>query len=1015
MATSGKIGTKGLSTSGNRLTFEPGTVTTADNVAIPSQAEMQPCRGQMLQSEYAASTNGYIDGDSTDASSNRAKELYQWGSTLLVNYTGSGGYKLASFAAWATAPSRALVGSFTPPDPTRLRMKFAQLALSVYWTTDSGLYALDVVGGTAVRAGVQRSTGIYPSDYANSRTSNLTGNPNATGSWLQTDMAVAYRVVFGRKDANGVVKLSAPTGRYVVANPADLTMAAGTVVLAGGTVTVTLAAGQTHGLRVSDVVNLTLSGGDVGNLTATNRVILTATSAGFTYADPNGNFTNVASVVFTSGYKSVAITVSVPAEAVAGDFMQLYRTDESATAAIDPGDECHLAYERTLTATDVAFTYASVTDTTPSSSLGAPLSTNANSGDGIALGFNERPPACNDICVWDGRLWGGKTTDRHRLALRLLGVGSPNGLQTGDKIAVNTRVMTAGSMFVLTDQYLPTKNIDMTVASMALNMGVDLYDVTAYSDHDGDTGLGEVLLEQTTPNSTFTEGSSGAISAIYAATDRQTAFGDALPKLSAVVEASSSRTGSTVTITTSAAHGLTAGQTVMIARAFGSAIDANFPLGLKTIVATPLTTTFTYTEAGSAVTMAVGDYYAYAATYKSDNNQQPVRFSNPGKPWSWPLVNTLGGLPDGADVLRVAPSGGGYSLLVFLKDGAIYRVSGQYPYIVRRLDDTATLLAADSLVPHSGKLHALTTQGACSITESGVAIVGSSVEDSLREVWANIVSGSLDASTIFGTSYESDRQYQLWVPISSAYASRSYVYQSLYGQFTRFVKDRRCGLVFRGPDLLVMGDGSTNQLRIERKFFGSSLWKSFADQRTTITGSYTPISSTTMRYTTADSISGVTAGDALSLASAPNTYYRVTAVGSGHVDFAATISDDTDNAYIFRKQSISVTFAPDGGGAPGIEKRWREVQLHFGSYLAQQLSVSFANERTTSNTVTVTDSNFAFGTADTGIRLVRVSVPQSVQMGSTLNVTISLAEAFSYFQLYGVSATAEPVSERSGR
>ena len=45
--------------------------------------------------------------------------------------------KLSSFATWATSPSYAAVGSYAPPDPTVMRMKFAEMAQSLYWTTDA--------------------------------------------------------------------------------------------------------------------------------------------------------------------------------------------------------------------------------------------------------------------------------------------------------------------------------------------------------------------------------------------------------------------------------------------------------------------------------------------------------------------------------------------------------------------------------------------------------------------------------------------------------------------------------------------------------------------------------------------------------------------------------------------------------------------------------------------------------------------------------------------------------------
>lgn len=67
--------------------------------------------------------------------------------------------------------------------------------------------------------------------------------------------------------------------------------------------------------------------------------------------------------------------------------------------------------------------------------------------------------------------------------------------------------------------------------------------------------------------------------------------------------ASIARSGATVTVTTSAAHGFNPGDGVAV---WQVADAANFPKGVKTIAATPSSTTFTYTEAGATASSAGG-------------------------------------------------------------------------------------------------------------------------------------------------------------------------------------------------------------------------------------------------------------------------------------------------------------------------------------------------------------------------------------------------------------------------
>lgn len=79
-----------------------------------------------------------------------------------------------------------------------------------------------------------------------------------------------------------------------------------------------------------------------------------------------------------------------------------------------------------------------------------------------------------------------------------------------------------------------------------------------------------------------------------------------------VVISSISRTGATVTVDTATAHQLTAaGQFYLVSD------DVNFLGGLKTVVSTPTSTQFTYTDAGSAVSGS-GTFYAFYGAQLDD-------------------------------------------------------------------------------------------------------------------------------------------------------------------------------------------------------------------------------------------------------------------------------------------------------------------------------------------------------------------------------------------------------------
>lgn len=1036
MSVKGVIGVRGMAPSGNGLTQPPGTLLEAQNCVIPSKESLGPRRGQKLST--------YIDNSPGDANAARALELAQWDAHLLVHYASNAGNKLALWQNWATSPSYLNVGSFDAPDSSNLRMKFAELTKSLYFTTSNGLYTLDAPASSARAAGVSKPSDFFISEADGGLATRLTGNPNAAGSWLAKDKAVAYRAVLGLKDANGVVKLGASNGRLVVVNPADLVIAIGGVVRAANVVTVTLGAGQTHGYRIGDILNLTVTGGDVGNFTTTNRTITNVTSTTFTYAETAANYTNVAAVTFTSGTKSVRLMLTFGTEVQAGWFLQLYRTDESATAAIDPGDEVYLAYERIITAADISTGYlgarsVAIDDTTPSAFLGAPLSSNKNSGKGL-LGVAERPPKMNDVCVWDGKLWGVECVDRHRLPIRLLGCDTnAGGLRGGDVLAVNARAYVFGGGSYVSPYSievfgwdLPSKNIERTCRSMALVLSQNVADAGATLLYDGDSPTGQVLLEQRLLGSTFADGASGAINAIYAATTRKTAWADQLADLKSVTAASTARTGGNTVTVRCTGHDFVAGQRIMVAYQATGTPDANFAPGLKTVATVVDANNFTYTESGSNVTLSGATaYYVYATTFVSSQQTDTVRFSEPGLPESWPLANTLGGLPDRAKAYRVRPLAGGDGLVIALKDGGFYVVSGQYPYVVRRLDGTADLVAPDTLVEHAGQLHALTSQGVCSISEAGVGILSTDVDKLVRLLIARIRDGSTAPGLPFGVSYESEQQCLLFVPQETgagtgavtATVQQALVFKSLSGDFTRWTPmTRTCGLVWKGGDYLLLGDVSTNRLRQERK---TLTWLDYADEDLTFTVDGAYPSGVTTVHVYESSASGVQVGDVVW--NWDGTYALVTAVGSfsGGANNYFVVDRplntfDTSALVVYRQYPISFTWAVDSRGTPGVESRWKQLQLHFAERLFDALTVTYKGEKS-NNTGSVVVHGQASGTLpalDTPVRrlsTLRAKVADDFERVAMQQITVSFAQALVSFELLGYSGTGEPITERTGQ
>lgn len=1046
--TNGQLGFKGLKTAPNALTSPPGSLQTADNCCILTKDILQPRRGQHPLFKNLTQLTPATFGPGA------AVQLAEWKSqqALIVafvsdtnyvpGYTGGQGIYSSDFQLDAVTFDAAI-----PPDPGNNKMKFAELAKNLYYTAATGPRVLSAPAGSGSAAGVSEpydavgpNNGRHPIELA--------GEPSAVGSWFTTDNAVGYRSCFVKKDANGNVKLSAPNGRFVVVNPKDIVMPVSTIAIVDATsstlATATVAIG--HNFKVGDKATLLPGEAAFPAHTALAALTITAvTATTVSWVVPaHADTTNGTQQTLSSGTKSVTVPVyltnSTLAGAIsilAGDFVQVYRTDDSGGAAIDPGDEHFLCYERQISAADYAQDYVSISDTTPEAFLGAPLYSNANTGEG-ALQTNDKPPICNDLCVFDGRMWGAESTDRQSLTARLIGANAPNGFQTGDVLVVGTTAVSA------------TASSGGTITQNVFNTAFTI--VGEYSQTSGVLDSGRqahgVLDAASSPvgQMVFSDINAGGAT-FYAGTTRLSAFQDPLALVIGISAANTSRLSNVVHVTTNSAHGLATGSTAILAYNAALTDNTNFPVGAKVVTSTG-TSTLTYAETGSnGVMSGAALAYIYAATYGSDPYAKQLRFSKQGQPEAWPQANWLGGLPDGAEVLRIAPLQN--SLYVFFRHGDIYTVSGSYPYNVQRFDDTATLAAADSLVGHSGRLFALTTQGVCAISSSGVEVLSLDIESDLRKRVADV--GNNLGKRCFAVSYESDRQYQLWLPMTDTDQSAldCYVYQSDKAEWTRWygtqeelsptttdyvTTGRRCGLVFKPIDTAIYGpnmQGMSNVLFEESKAYDRA---DFSDYTIDVAGTLSLDGVLYLTPTTPSDISRVLGGDIIQIGDHLYTVFGIDPTHPGELQINASFIPGGSSPFTIRRTIPELwEWVIDAGGSAGVEKHWREIQLHFKNLLMNNqttsfsgvstqpanntlLVASFSNEQSgsTSETVTVVPPITALDTETGPYITVRLEVPMAMQRAAMLRVSVSIASTLASWQLLGWSKTMEEVSERTG-
>lgn len=399
----------GLQTANNIHSTGPaGTLAVAENVVINHTNLMEPARGWQRKA--------YTFGADDD----RASVLAYYGTTLLVQYA----EKLARDTGSAFTDYS---GTFSPVDATLARMRFVEAASNLYFNCSDGTRALTAVDGTPVQAGVPKALRVSLFSIVHA----------STTGWQEADSAVAYRAVFGIKDENGNLKLGAPGGRFVIRN-SIVAPVAGLVRTGGNLVTVTLPVGSQHHLTTGDSV--VLSPGEANFAAGSKTVASVPGFNSFTYSEAGANVASTLAQEFSLSM-SWYLRVDIPAGITPSHFLRLYRSETSATAGAEPSDELFMACEKTFDSADIASGSLTFFDSTPELFLGDPLYTNANTGDG-SIGANEQPPIGVDLTAWDGRLWIANVTQKQRMNLQLLGVGSPDGIQDGDTLTIAGIVFT---------------------------------------------------------------------------------------------------------------------------------------------------------------------------------------------------------------------------------------------------------------------------------------------------------------------------------------------------------------------------------------------------------------------------------------------------------------------------------------------------------------------------------------------------------------------------------------------
>jgi len=166
-----------------------GALTLAKNIVIDKDGVAEPCRGFDRILHPAVS----------DAVRNDRLTVYQNHLIARLSNSDAMAYYVDG-AGWTQ-----YAGTYLHPDSDYARMQFAQSNGNLYFTTSTGVKVLDIYSGPIYSTGMPRA---------------LDGVGTTTGAsgMMATNTQVAYRILWGSRDANNNLYLGTPSQRIIVAN-----------------------------------------------------------------------------------------------------------------------------------------------------------------------------------------------------------------------------------------------------------------------------------------------------------------------------------------------------------------------------------------------------------------------------------------------------------------------------------------------------------------------------------------------------------------------------------------------------------------------------------------------------------------------------------------------------------------------------------------------------------------------------------------------------------------------------
>ncbi len=769
-----------------------------------------------------------------------------------------------------------------------------------------------------------------------------------------------------------------------------------------------------------------------------------------------------------SNNANVTVIVSIPPFVEQNStlpwFYQVYRTPNTGSMSVPPGNNYQLVVQNNPSAGDMTNHYVSFADTVLDSLLGASLYTDSGQPD-VGNPFGQ-PPLAQDIAYFNSMAFYANYSTLQDVFLTLDAVGATAGLQVNDTVSIKDSTSATTYTYTGATSTAGTSvsgsSPALTATSLSFSVNIDGDGAQTIAVDDGGTHTGahiatvmQAAIRALTPNSVFNTASIAAVTVVYTT-------------VYTVTSGSISQTGATSSVVITGAGASTLKLGVANGGTEAAGVDANNPTTrtfaiyaggtpsvniqttaqnlVQVINQDPNNTLFTiqYISSQSALpgqmeifaqNLSQAVFYVtssrttcWTPTVPSSGTsyvsasvtvQNLLQVSEIDKPESCPPAFTEPVGSPNFPIKRVIPVR--TALIVVKPEEGVFLVTGTSPQslTVTTLDTTAFINGSETMVALNNAGYFFTTQGTMLVNESGCEIMSRNIQGDVLAL-ASYTYPNFPALA-FGIGYQSDNAYILFLQKlpTDAYSTLQYRYNWITQAWTTWDIPCTAAVVNTADDRLYLAtpDGYILQ---ERKTFTNS---DYADQTTSITintigtGTFTLASSAT-----------VNVGDEITQVSGPTTYTCfVTANNTvtNVVTVTTTTGFVTGTANDIAAINSTVTFMPTSCGYPAFVKKFTTWNFEFSNIAFSKCTASFTTDFfPSSESVSLVPQlsnawgTFMWGTVPWGVtspalRPISTYSTKNTSVGHWTNVTLNLQQVGSGFAFCGYTIFFNFLGERS--